>query len=77
MPSGQAIKHFLIICDTQPKVKRKYPVPVVDMVRRTRRKPHPSGWGSSHRLIYELNEIKHYAIQQKKAPLLELGDELC
>ena len=26
MPSGQAIKSFLIICDTLPKVKRKYPV---------------------------------------------------
>jgi putative transposase len=29
------------------KVKQKYPIPVMDMVRRTRRTPHPKGWGSS------------------------------
>jgi len=74
MPSGQAIKHFLIICDTQPKVKRKYPVPVVDMVRRTRRKPHPSGWGSSPIVLLHLiiiNEFSKKLLQEQSqnAPL--------
>jgi hypothetical protein len=72
MPGGRSIP-IGMNCDIQPKVKRKYPVPVVDMVRRTRRKPHSKGWGNSRAYLLSFYYIWTNAVMPS---LLRIQNEI-